>query len=138
MKRSGFTMIELVFVIVILGILASVAIPKLAATRDDAKISADVASLKQVISNLGGEYTASATVPVASVTEANAALDCFVITQNGAITDGNFTIAAIANATPACSQQVLPNATIEATNTNLLEANGAAKTIVFGGSLIVR
>lgn len=35
--KKGFTMIELIFVIVILGILASVAIPKLAATRDDAK-----------------------------------------------------------------------------------------------------
>jgi len=32
-------MIELIFVIVILGILAAVAIPKLAATRDDAKVS---------------------------------------------------------------------------------------------------
>jgi len=37
--KSAFTMIELIFVIVILGILASVAIPKLAATRDDAKIA---------------------------------------------------------------------------------------------------
>ncbi len=32
-------MIELIFVIVIIGILAAVAIPRLAATRDDAKIS---------------------------------------------------------------------------------------------------
>ncbi len=40
MKRTAFTMIELIFVIVILGILAAVAIPKLAATRDDAKVSA--------------------------------------------------------------------------------------------------
>ncbi len=39
MKKSAFTMIELVFVIVILGILAAVAIPKLTATRDDALVS---------------------------------------------------------------------------------------------------
>ena len=37
--KKAFTMIELVFVIVILGILAAVAVPKLAATRDDAKVS---------------------------------------------------------------------------------------------------
>lgn len=37
--RYAFTMIELIFVIVILGILASVAIPRLNATRNDAKVS---------------------------------------------------------------------------------------------------
>ena len=39
-KKAGvtpaFTMVELVFVIVVLGVLAAVAIPKLAASRDDA------------------------------------------------------------------------------------------------------
>jgi len=38
-SKNAFTMIELVFVIVILGILAAVAIPKLAATRGDAEVS---------------------------------------------------------------------------------------------------
>jgi len=45
-------MIELVFVIVVLGILAAVAIPKFAATRTDAQISkgrADVASIRSGI-----------------------------------------------------------------------------------------
>ena len=37
--KSGFTMIELIFVIVIIGVLTAVAIPKLAATRTDAMIS---------------------------------------------------------------------------------------------------
>ena len=34
--KKAFTMIELIFVIVIIGILSAVAIPKFAATRDDA------------------------------------------------------------------------------------------------------
>ena len=38
MKKSAFTMIEIIFVIVILGILAVIAVPKFMATRDDAKM----------------------------------------------------------------------------------------------------
>ena len=37
--KKAFTMIEIIFVIVIIGILASVALPRLAATRDDALIA---------------------------------------------------------------------------------------------------
>lgn len=52
MKRNAFTMLELVFVIVVIGILASIAIPKLAATRDDAQIAkgrSDVAAIRSAI-----------------------------------------------------------------------------------------
>jgi general secretion pathway protein G len=38
-KRKAFTMLELVFVIVIIGVLSAVAIPKFAINRDDAVIA---------------------------------------------------------------------------------------------------
>ena len=51
-------MIELIFVIVILGILASVAIPRLAGTREDAEISSAIANLRTLISDAASYYAA--------------------------------------------------------------------------------
>ena len=51
-------MIELIFVIVILGILASVAIPRLAATREDAEISTGIANLRTLLSDITTFYVA--------------------------------------------------------------------------------
>jgi general secretion pathway protein G len=52
-------MIELVFVIVVLGVLAAVAVPKFAATREDAQISkgaADVAAIRSGIVSVRQKY----------------------------------------------------------------------------------
>lgn len=62
MKRTAFTMVELVFVIVILGILAAVAIPKLNITRNDAETTAAIASFKSAITQIQSDATAKGIV----------------------------------------------------------------------------
>ncbi|WP_267525603.1 type II secretion system protein [Campylobacter sp. MG1] len=56
--KKAFSMIELIFVIVILGALAAVAISKLNATRDDAVITKSAQNLATLIGELASYYTA--------------------------------------------------------------------------------
>lgn len=65
--KKAFTMVEVIFVVIIIGILASVAVPRFAATRDDATITkgiSTVASIKTALSTerqlrtLRGDFTA--------------------------------------------------------------------------------
>jgi len=59
--KSAFTMIELIFIIVIIGILASVALPKLMATRSDARGAVVVNNLVTCINDAGNEYIKNGT-----------------------------------------------------------------------------
>ena len=72
--RKGFTMIELIFVIVILGILAAVAIPRLTATRDDAEGAKSGTNLTTLISDLGAFYTSQGEMTNVQLAAAGASL----------------------------------------------------------------
>lgn len=50
--RKAFTILELIFVIVILGILAAIAVPRLSTSKDEAEISKALSNLKTTISDL--------------------------------------------------------------------------------------
>jgi len=94
--RKGFTMIELIFVIVIIGILAAVAIPKLSATRDDAEVSKAVMDLGTCISDAGAFATAKkipTPAQVAAIPSCQKVNNDEVFAVSFITTDKNLTIA---------------------------------------------
>ena len=55
-SRSGFTLIELIFVIVIIGLLAAVAVPRFLTTEQNAKIKPALEIAKQVVNKCEERY----------------------------------------------------------------------------------
>lgn len=50
--KKAFTIIELVFVVIILGVLAAVALPKFSASKDEASTAQALGNLKTFINDI--------------------------------------------------------------------------------------
>nr|WP_314562793.1 prepilin-type N-terminal cleavage/methylation domain-containing protein [uncultured Campylobacter sp.] len=90
--KHGFTIIELVFVIVIIGILAGIAVPKLFVTRDDAVIArakSDIASIRSAVINAynANMLTGNFAYPALEKTGSTTGLLFENVLQNGIKTD---------------------------------------------------
>ena len=117
-------MIELIFVIVIIGILALIAIPKLSATRDDAKVVTEIQNLATCIQDIGTAYIATGKEANLTSLSSCSSLKCFAISGYGD-SDGNITISNKNNTSNFCS-----DASQQAKDKKILG------TISFGGSKI--
>lgn len=56
--KTAFTMVELIFVIIVIGIVASIGIPKIMAIRDDAKIVTELDGVANTMSSIVNIYNA--------------------------------------------------------------------------------
>ena len=115
--KNGFTMIELIFVIVILGILSAIAIPKMMATKDDANIVKEIQNARQIVKNAGVEYLTQGSF------SSYPSSDCFEFTTT---TDGDLIVSLINTSDNLC-QMVSSSKLLSDIN----------RTYHFGGSSII-
>lgn len=123
MKHKGFTIVELLIVTVIIGLIAGIAIPKLANTKERAQVAAMKSDLRNLVSveenyfaenlrysaDLGGLYKVSAgnRMPNIKVTPDGwtASITSAASTQTCAVFMGSTSLApAVKEGAPACEK----------------------------------
>ena len=97
--RSAFTQIELIFVIVTVGILAAVALPRFTQTASNAKLAIDVSNMSTCIRETASYYALYRTYPPVGFTATCDDIICYTISTN----DVNFTVATNSAADGYCA-----------------------------------
>jgi len=92
--KNAFTLIELIFVIVIIGILATVVMPKLAVNRNDATSSLCAHEVGQLIHEIGNMYTSKGysefkDMPIATISNV---LTSVGVNENGIVENASTTV----------------------------------------------
>ncbi len=93
-RKKAFTFVEIIFVIMMLGILSAVAIPHLMMTRDNAKVSLCIQETTQFLSELSIYYTSNAYFT--NVSQMTNLQTNFISKGNGFLGDVNMDIPTIA------------------------------------------
>jgi prepilin-type N-terminal cleavage/methylation domain-containing protein len=116
MNRKGFTLIELVMVIVIIGILAAVAIPKFISLKTDADravCQSNVGAIRTALSNFYAKCNINGSDPLITGADSGSCFPTAALVNYNSTTPGKF-------ATGFFSDGVLPD------NASILKASGTA------------
>jgi prepilin-type N-terminal cleavage/methylation domain-containing protein len=103
MKRKGFTLVEIMIVVLIIGILLAIAVPNFIKARESSRSRTCVANLRQIEAAkeqwaMENQQGAAATPAWADLVGANA----YMKAQPSCPSGGTYTIAAV-SANPTCS-----------------------------------
>lgn len=96
-KRNGFTLVEVLMVVVIISVMAAITIPKISSSSDRARRNADIATAHQVKAALDRYQAENGIYPKPSTAEFSA--------TSGTITAANFIPKYVAKLDTATTQQ---------------------------------